>query len=329
MRAAAWSAALLIILAGWARAEEPGVVSGLKITTLSTMLTEFQGIGEWGYAALVEADGHALLFDTGERSDTVLKNAAEMGIDLSTVETVLLSHNHFDHTGGLTTLRREMKEKNPAALSTTHVGEGIFLPRVQDSDAVAKKMSIPRELLVSAVDVRDRYEELGGQFVIHAEPTELFPGVWITGPIPRIHPEKNWTPLSTIETPEGLIEDDIPEDQALVVVTSKGLVVVAGCGHAGIVNTLEYARDLTGVDHVHAIIGGLHLLSATDEQLNWTGEKLGEFGIEQMIGAHCTGIHAVHHLRESMGLDRRTATVGSVGSSFALEEGINTGLLTR
>jgi 7,8-dihydropterin-6-yl-methyl-4-(beta-D-ribofuranosyl)aminobenzene 5'-phosphate synthase len=81
--------------------EEPAIVSELKITTLSTMLTEFRGVGEWGYAALIEADGHTLLFDTGERPDTVLKNAVELGIDLSTVDTVILTHNHFDHTGGL------------------------------------------------------------------------------------------------------------------------------------------------------------------------------------------------------------------------------------
>jgi 7,8-dihydropterin-6-yl-methyl-4-(beta-D-ribofuranosyl)aminobenzene 5'-phosphate synthase len=118
--------ALLIPTA--ARGEEPAVISELKITTLSTMLTELRGVGEWGFATLIEADGHSVLFDTGARPDTVLKNAEELGIDLSTVETVVLSHNHWDHTGGLVALRRTLKAKNASAMQYAHVGDGIFLP---------------------------------------------------------------------------------------------------------------------------------------------------------------------------------------------------------
>lgn len=194
------------------QSEEPWLVSELKITTLSTMLTEFNGVGEWGFAALIEADGHRLLFDTGARPGTVLTNAGELGIDLSTVETVSLSHNHWDHIGGLTTLRKTLREQNPKALSTTHVGLGIFLPRFFDQEAIGKLPPMPQEFLVRAIDVREQYEEMGGRFVVHDQPYELFPGVWITGPIPRVHPEKNWTPFSRIETAEGPVEDNIPED---------------------------------------------------------------------------------------------------------------------
>ena len=102
------------------------------------VFTEFRGVGEWGFAALIEADGHRLLFDTGARPHTVLENAEELGIDLSSIETVILSHNHWDHTGGLVTLRRELKSKNPAALRQTHVGDGIFLPRKLDPEAVRR-----------------------------------------------------------------------------------------------------------------------------------------------------------------------------------------------
>lgn len=308
--------------------EEPAVVSDLRVTTLSTMLTEFRGVGEWGFAALVEADGYKVLFDTGMRPDTVLKNAAELGLDLSTVDTVILSHNHFDHTGGLITLRRSLKSTSPSALQVAHVGDGIFLPRKLDDAAVGKSL-IPKELVVDVLDVREEYKAEGGRFIVHDKPHELHPGIWITGPIPRNHPEKNWSPVMHIERNGSLEEDTIPEDQALVIHTSKGLVVVAGCGHAGIVNTMEYAREIVPKRPVHAVLGGFHLLALMDEKVDWTGGKMREFGVEHILGAHCTGINAVQLLRDSALLGRDTSVVGAVGSVFTLGEGIQVGLLSR
>jgi 7,8-dihydropterin-6-yl-methyl-4-(beta-D-ribofuranosyl)aminobenzene 5'-phosphate synthase len=309
--------------------EDTAVVSDLKITVLSTMLTELQGIGEWGFSALVEADGHTVLFDTGERPETVLRNAEELGVDLSTIDTVILSHNHFDHTGGLVTLRRKFKERNASAMQTAHVGDGIFLPRVLDTKAAGALPPIPSHLLVSAVEVRDRFEALGGRFIVHEKPRELHPGMWITGPIPRVHPEKNWTPFMKIRKGDDLVEDNIPEDQALVIDTPNGLVVLVGCGHAGIVNTMEHARSITRGKPIHAVLGGLHLLNATDQHLDWTGTKMAGFGVEHLLGAHCTGLHAVTGLRDAGGLSRTTALVGAVGSTFTLGEGIRPGTLNR
>jgi 7,8-dihydropterin-6-yl-methyl-4-(beta-D-ribofuranosyl)aminobenzene 5'-phosphate synthase len=101
-----------LVATSGAGADEPAVISDLKITVLSTMLTELRGVGEWGFAALIEADGHTILFDTGARPNTVLKNAKELGINLSIVDTVVISHNHWDHTGGLVNLRRTLRSQN-------------------------------------------------------------------------------------------------------------------------------------------------------------------------------------------------------------------------
>src|SRR5579862_4595201 len=106
-----------------------GKVNSLEVRILSTMLTAEAGYGEWGFAALVVADGHRILFDTGAHPDTVLRNARELKIDLSSVPDVILSHHHLDHTAGLVTLRREYAKSNPAALGRAHVGTGIFLSR--------------------------------------------------------------------------------------------------------------------------------------------------------------------------------------------------------
>jgi 7,8-dihydropterin-6-yl-methyl-4-(beta-D-ribofuranosyl)aminobenzene 5'-phosphate synthase len=293
------------------------------------MLTELRGVGEWGFATLIEADGHSVLFDTGARPDTVLKNAEELGIDLSTVETVVLSHNHWDHTGGLVALRRTLKAKNASAMQYAHVGDGIFLPRIIDAEAVDSLPPMPQEFLVKVFDVRDGYEALGGRMIVHAKPHELHPGIWITGPIPRVHPERNWTSFMRIEQDDSLVEDTIPEDQALILNTSRGLVVVAGCGHAGIVNTMEYARSITNGTSIHAVLGGFHLMSATDEHLKWTGARMREFGVEHVLGAHCTGINAVSGLRDAGNYGRETAVVGTVGSTFTLRKGIQRGLLNR
>jgi 7,8-dihydropterin-6-yl-methyl-4-(beta-D-ribofuranosyl)aminobenzene 5'-phosphate synthase len=318
-----------LLVSAVAKGEQTYVVSELRITTLSTMLTEFRGVGEWGFAALVEADGHTVLFDTGARPNTVLANAEELGIDLSAVDTVILSHNHWDHAGGLVTLRRTLKAKKATSVKHTHVGEGIFLPRRLDADALSALPPISKELLVNIMDVRDDYEALGGTVVVHDKPHELHPGMWVTGPIPRVHPEKNWTPFMRIQTEDSLVEDTIPEDQALVINTTKGLVVIAGCGHAGIVNTMEYARSIINATQIHAVLGGFHLMSLTDEKIEWTGHKMREFGVNYVVGAHCTGINAVTGLRKAGNLSRETAVVGTVGSTFTLGKGIQPGLLNQ
>src|SRR5713226_6866078 len=119
-------------------------VKSLKIRVLSTMLTGDEGIGEWGFSALVEVDGRRILFDTGARPDTVLNNVKDLGVDLTNITDVILSHNHRDHTGGLMTLRRAMLEKNPAALSRAHVGQGIFTVRRLDQGRISDFMSKTR-----------------------------------------------------------------------------------------------------------------------------------------------------------------------------------------
>jgi 7,8-dihydropterin-6-yl-methyl-4-(beta-D-ribofuranosyl)aminobenzene 5'-phosphate synthase len=137
-----------------------------------------------------------------------------------------------------------------------------------------------------------------------------------------VHPERNWSAPGRVQTAAGLVEDTIPEDASVVVDTPDGLVVVSGCGHAGIINTVEYARKVVRAAPIVAAIGGFHLFAASDATLDWTGAKLKDVGLRYLIGAHCTGIEAVYRLRQITGLTRKTAVVGSVGSSFTLGAGI-------
>lgn len=105
--------------------------------------------------------------------------------------------------------------------------------------------------------------------------------------------------------------------------------MITGCGHAVVVNTLEYARKTVRVAPAYAVVGGLHLFQADDETLDWTAAKLKEFGTSHLLGAHCTGLEAVYRILDRAGLSRRTALAGAIGSSFSLEQGIDPLALAR
>jgi 7,8-dihydropterin-6-yl-methyl-4-(beta-D-ribofuranosyl)aminobenzene 5'-phosphate synthase len=298
---------------GAAPAKPPQKVGSLKITILSTMLAD-QGVGEWGFSALVEFDGRRILFDTGLRPETVLQNARDLGINLSNVTDVVLSHHHADHIGGLLALRRELSKQSPAAISRIHVAPGIFLSRrTPGHDEEANP----------GIALKAAMEATGAVFVEHGKPEEIFPGVWLTGPIPRRNPERYWGVPTSIVTGGGLVPDSIPEDMALLVNTAQGIVVVAGCGHAGTVNTVEYARKILGPEPAYAVIGGLHLFAASDSALAWTATRLRSARLGYLLGAHCTGIEAVFRIRELAALGRKRAVVAAVGSSFDASKGID------
>ena len=291
----------------------------VRVEVLSTMLTADEGVGEWGFSAVVDVDGHRILFDTGDRPETVLNNAKELHVDLTNITDVILSHNHRDHTGGLMTLRRAVMQKNPSALSRAYVGKGIF-------DARRSDQGKPIEFMAAT---RREFEASGGHFTEYDHPTQLWPGVWLTGPVPRKYPEHNWSGHVQIQTNDGWKEDNLPEDMSLVIETAQGLVVVSGCGHAGIINTLEYARNSIRNAPVHAAVGGFHLYQLDDEKLSWTASKLREFGLQNFLGAHCTGIEATYRIRQLCSLSRRTCSVGAVGAIFELGKPLDPGSIAR
>lgn len=171
-----------------------------------------EGSGEWGYSALVEVDGHKIIYDTGASPNVALNNARLLKLNLSDADDVVLSHNHWDHVGGLMSLRDALKGANPRALGRAHVGARIFEPRL---DGAGEDQNGLRT-------IRAEYAAGGGEFVVHDKPTEIYPGVWFTGPVPRINPEKNWSPGLSLKTSSGMLEDNVPEDSALLFDTAEG-----------------------------------------------------------------------------------------------------------
>lgn len=308
------------LLAGATASAQPSghKVASLEIKILSTMLAD-EGFGEWGFAALVEVDGKRILFDTGANEDTVQRNLKVMGLDLSDVEMVILSHNHADHTTGLLTLRRQFAAKSPRALSKVYAGTGILWPRITQAGRLDDRVAA----------IKRDFEATGGSFIDVAKPIEILPGVWLTGPVPRIHPERNWTNVGKVRTAAGDVEDTVPEDMTLVFQTANGLVYLFGCGHAGVINTLAHTRTTIDPSPVKAVIGGLHLFAATEQHLAWTAAQLKSFGVQQLVGAHCTGIESVYRIRDLVGLTRDTCMVGAVGASYSLARGISAGRIAK
>ena len=286
-------------------------IEDFKITILSTMLSDTH-IGEWGFSAIIEADGQRVLFDTGSREKTVLQNASELNINLDNIDNVFLSHNHKDHTGGLITLRKNF----PNSFSNAHIGEGIFYSRPNSNGTSHYILKNKNSL-----------ESLGIKFITHINPSQIMEGLWTTGQIPRKYDEKNWSELGKMIDSKGeLVEDTIPEDQSLFFDTENGIVLISGCGHAGLVNTLNYVKNIIPNRPIYKIIGGFHLLNLKQDKLEWTAQKMKEFGVKYFVGAHCTGLNSTYSIRNFMNLSSEKAIVGSVGT-YITKEGIFPGYM--
>lgn len=305
----------------------PGVeISGVNavVTILTTngadaiAATPVQG--EWSFSAWVEVEGRAFLFDTGWSPENVLHNAEAMGLDLSAAEDLVLSHNHGDHTGGLETLRTQLAQRNPQAISRIHVARGIFASRPG-----------PNGERNPMVALRARLEALGSTFVIHDGPAEIAPGVWVTGPVPRLHDERNYPlePESVIVLDGDEVADIIPESQSMVVLAEGGPIFISGCGHSGLINTLDYGRAAISPHPPQAAIGGFHLFNASEETLRWTADRLADARLGNFIGAHCTGFEAVFRIRELAGMPRTQAAIGAIGTRFESGIGIDPGLINQ
>lgn len=307
---------LFSLIALGIKAQAQQVVRNLKITVLSTMLAQ-AGKGEWGFAALVEADSAKFLFDTGAYPRTVLENSEEINSDLRQVPTLILSHNHDDHTGGWMTLY-DAYGKNKKALSVTHGAPGLFDVRV---DRAGKEFSLRMD--------SSNYIRGGGKIILHHTFEEISPGIYLTGNVPRKYPEKNYSTGLRMKDKHGLvIDDNVPEDMSMVIRTKQGLILLSGCGHAGIINTIEHIKNNLN-EPVYAAIGGFHLFQNNEEQIKWTSDNLKANGIKYFMGAHCTGIDAVYQIRKWTNLGKAECVIGSVGDTFDNTKGFTIGPLAK
>ncbi len=255
-------------------------------------------LGEHGFSALVEADDFRLLFDTGS-GRAIIPNTQSLGLDLSEVNAVVISHGHYDHTGGLPPVLSRM-EKVPV-----YLGEEAWA----DKFALLPDGS---ERWIGMPAARDLLEKSGARFEMVDGPRELCPGIILTGPIPRTTDFEEVEPILRVKKAGELLPDPVSEDQALILKGEEGITVLTGCAHAGVVNTLLYAMQLTGASGIHGLIGGFHLLFASEERLDKTVAFFKKAGIKMLAPCHCTGFRALAELHRRVGEMMVPAGSGSV-----------------
>jgi len=257
-----------------------------------TLLVDHQAVSpalatEHGLSFLLELGERVILFDTGA-SDAFLRNGDHLGLPLDRVAHVVLSHGHWDHTGGI-----------QAALGRAPEAKVYLHPRAlgpkfsKHPERPVREIGFPKASWSAVCPLVHRVNWT-------TAPLRLFREVGITGPIPRRHAvEEVSGPF--FQDAEGRHSDPLVDDQALWIQTPTGLVVVLGCAHAGVVNTLEYVQRITGETRIRAILGGLHLVNASEERLSFTVEALQGLEVEALFPCHCSGESGVAVLRKHLG----------------------------
>ncbi|MFC2000933.1 MBL fold metallo-hydrolase [Chloroflexota bacterium] len=251
----------------------------IKITTLSENTANSGFLAEWGLSILVEVNGARIIMDTG-RSFSAVFNAQLLGIDLATIDRIVLSHGHRDHTGGLfEVLRRQGGEMEVIAHPDIWLSK---YTRLEENKEQYSGIPFCREAL----------ESLGARFNLTKEPVHITDHIMTTGEIPMLSGyEEIENNLFVMEGGE-LHLDPMDDDLALIINTDFGLVVILGCAHRGIINTVRHAQNLTGKKLVYAVIGGTHLHRASEERIEKTIADLKEIGIQRIGVSHCTGFRA-------------------------------------
>jgi 7,8-dihydropterin-6-yl-methyl-4-(beta-D-ribofuranosyl)aminobenzene 5'-phosphate synthase len=261
----------------------------IKLTTLSENTADRVGLlAEWGLSMLIEADKYKVLLDTG-LGISAAYNAAIMGIDLSAVDRIVLSHGHRDHTGGFQHVLNAMRKR-------------IEVVAHPDIWAAKYSRTFSKKAQYAGIPfAREALESWGASFKLTEKPVWITDNIVTTGEI-AMHTgyEKVDRELLVKEGGE-LRTDPLRDDLALVIKTQRGLVVVLGCGHRGMINTLHHAQKITGVEQIHMVVGGTHLLHASREQMRLTIAELKRLGVQNIGVSHCTGLPAAAVLFQEFG----------------------------
>jgi 7,8-dihydropterin-6-yl-methyl-4-(beta-D-ribofuranosyl)aminobenzene 5'-phosphate synthase len=258
----------------------------IRITTLSeNTASSGHFLGEWGLSILVETEEVMVLLDAG-KSYSMIYNAGTLGIDFGKIEKVVLSHGHYDHTGGLRELLRRMR-KGVDIIAHPDIWQAKYTRREGEAD---RYVGIPFQ--------QDELESLGGRFRLASQPVHIADDLMTTGQIPMVTSFEEIDAALFVKDGSIWKPDKVMDDQALIVKTKPGLAVILGCAHRGIINTLYHAQQLTGTAEIHTVIGGSHLLRSSEERLWQTIAALRELDVQRLGLCHCTDLPAASLLAQ-------------------------------
>lgn len=234
-------------------------------------------LGEAGLSFLIEDNGKRILFDTGI-SDAFIENAKKMDVDLLNIDYVIISHGHDDHTGGLYSFMNLLKEKGIKKKPVLVAHPDAFIPKLFDNQNVGSPIC-EREL--------EQYFNLK----LSKSPLWITDRLLYLGEIPRKFDFENIHPRVKIMQDGNEVYDYLFDDTALVFKSDEGIAIITGCSHSGICNIIEYAANICSEKNILDVIGGLHLLSPSEEKINGTLEYINKMHIKKMHPCHCTSLN--------------------------------------
>ena len=254
-------------------------------------------IGEHGFACHVQTEQGNFLFDTGG-GQTIIPNSEKLKIDFQKLQGIIFSHGHLDHTGGL----QQVLERSGRVPIYGH--PDLFNSRHSSNGNQLREIGIPWS--------KAELEEMGADFKLDREPQQIARGLMLSGEIPRLSKFETGDPNLVVISASGeSVRDPLADDYSLFIDSPKGLIILLGCAHAGVLNIIDHACKITGKDKIHMLIGGTHLKFSSPEQLEATLDKLEEVAIDRIGVAHCTGLRQAQKLADRFGDRFFFASVGT------------------
>jgi len=270
----------------------------IKILSDESVVEIFSCLAEHGFSAYIETTEGCYLWDTG-RGDVIIRNAYALDVDLSKLDAIVLSHGHYDHTGGL---EQVLKITGPIDV---YAHPGIF----------EKKWLITKN---SKIDIsnpfsKERLEELGARFQYTTEPTQLSATIWVTGQIKRHTGIESADSNLYVERDGVLTNDEILDDQAMYIVDPDGVNIILGCTHSGIENTLIYISKISQSQKIKFLMGGLHLFKTEKRNILSTIEKIKKYNVDKIAVSHCTGLKSLAFFQNAF---KEKFEITGVGSDY-------------